>query len=71
MSTPNNDHTPDNKHTGEDEAFEQGKGAGVDPIPDPDPNAKHGAADLLEEAVDEGVEKLEDDFTKDKDKGKK
>ncbi|GGJ19910.1 hypothetical protein [Paenibacillus hunanensis] len=71
MNTPNNDHTPDNKHKHDDEAFEQGTGAGVDPIPEPDPHAKHRAADLLEEAVDESVEKLEDDFTSDKDKHKK
>ena len=70
MNTPNNDPTLHNKHDKDDDAFEQGKGAGVDPIPDPDPNDNRRAADLLEEAVDESVEKLKDDFGGDKDKGK-
>ncbi|WP_322905122.1 hypothetical protein [Paenibacillus campi] len=68
MNTQHNNSTSDNKPKRDDEAFEQGTGSGVDPIPEPDPNANHRAADLLEEVVDESVEKLEDDFSGDKHK---
>lgn len=41
------------------------RGAGVDPIPDPDFNKNHSAENLLEEAVSESVDKVKDDFSKD------
>ncbi|WP_411347511.1 hypothetical protein [Paenibacillus sp. WLX2291] len=68
MTEHNDKHLTDSN---KDDAFEQGKGAGVDPIPDPDPNHKNSASDLLEQAVDDSLEKLEDDFTGDDDKPQK
>ncbi|WP_046214774.1 hypothetical protein [Paenibacillus wulumuqiensis] len=39
------------------------RGAGVDPVPEPDPNNDRSAQDLLEEAVGEAVNKVREDFT--------